>query len=485
MRTLRTISAPLLAGVLLSLTGCATDTDEGEAMADEALTSSAPRPFDLREMTGRAAKTFATPTGKTELCVIPKRFEGGLPLDGYSEKDAKKEAKLCKVDTNAAPGTEGVIAAGLAPKANSTNPATDVHEVTAEIPRTVVESFAEANARSRKAKKLGRIKSSLDNRFDRTSTYAPSIMGYYATSRLLGNIAEVTPAVWRTLDVQRHAKVAEAGRQLTVPGSQIVKNLWATFVSTDNAAQKSQLFYTTDGGQLYGAFIPSVSGDEKDKEIDTASGLQGSPRYKRLVDGRPIGQIVPTDFKSAVEQIVPMQGVIEMLVLDAIMLQGDRLSGDNVSYVPFMFFPNADGSVGRISKDDFDDLAKEGKPQPAGAVAVRKLYLNDVDAGLIVKSTENMQAGQEFALLKSAKHVSPDLYARVQKLATQTKDPAFTSWLVSELRFTDRDVLRYTTMAQAVATLFRDRCVAGSLLLDLDVQKHVAKASFGPRQGCE
>ena len=470
----------------LSLSGCAADAnDEATATGDEALTSSAPRPFDLREMTAKAARTFATPTGKTEICVITKPFTADGEATGYTEKDAKREAKLCKVDLNAAPGTDGVIAAGLAPKANSTNPATDVHEVTAEIPRSVVESTAEANSRDRKAKKLGRIKSSLDDRFDRTSTYAPSIMGYYATSRMLGNIGEVTPAVWRTLDVQRHVKVAQVGSGLTVPGSQIVKKLWATFVATDNASQKTQLFYTTDGSQLYGAFIPNVSGDEKDKTIDTLGGIQSSAQYKRLTNGAPIAQFVPSDFKSSVEQIVPMQGLTEMLVLDAIMLQGDRLSGDNVSYVPYVFWPQGDGTLGSMSKDDFDDLPKEGKAQPANAVTVRKLYLNDVDAGLIVKSTENMQAGQEYALLKSLRHVSPDLYACLQKLAQNTKNPAFTSWLVSELRFTDRDVLRYTTMAQSVASLFKDRCEAGSLVLDLDVPKHVAHANLAPKQGCE
>ena len=172
-----------------------------------------------------------------------------------------------------------------------------------------------------------------------------------------------------------------------------------------------------------------------------------------------------------------MQGVVEMLVLDAIMLQGDRLSGDNVSYVPFMYWPQGDGTVGSMSKNDFDDLPKEGKAQPANAVAVRKLYLNDVDAGLIVKTTESMQGGQEYALLKSVKHVSPDLYARIQKLAASTKNPAFTSWLVSELRFTDRDVLRYTTMAQAVAGLFKDRCESGALKVDLDLQRRVGSCN--------
>lgn len=480
MRSLTFVPALL---AVLALTGCAADSqdEEGPETGEEALTSSTPRGFDLGAMTAKAARTFKTPTGKTEMCAIAKHWDE----DGFDAKDAKKEAKLCKVDFNAPAGATDVTPAGLAPKANSTNPATDVHEVSATLSRDVVESFGEANARDRKAKKIGRLKTTLDDRFDRTSTYAPSIMGYYMTSRALGNIGEVTPAVWRTLDVQHHVKVAQTGTQLTVAGSQIVKKMWAQFVNVDNSSTHSQAFYTTDGGQLYGAFIPKVSGDDKDKEIDTMSGLQNSARYKRLLDGRPIGQFVPTDFKSAVEQIVPMQGVVEMLVLDAIMLQGDRLSGDNVSYVPYMFFPNADGSVGRISKDDFDDLAKDGKPQPAGAVAVRKLYLNDVDAGLIVKSTESMQGGQEYALLKNVKHVSPDLYSRIQKLAHTVKDPAFITYLTTELRFTDRDVLRYTTMAGAVSQLFHDRCVAGSLTLDLDIQKHVAKSNFGPKQGCE
>src|SRR5262249_49701660 len=143
---------------------------------------------------------------------------------------------------------------------NSTNPATDIMEVTADVPRDVVESFAEANAKDRKADKLGRLKSSLDAvRFDRTSTYAPSIIGYYGTSRMLGNIAEVTQGVWRTLEVGRHAKVAANGTKLTIPGSQIVKTLWASFAQLDaQQGAKGNLTYTSDGAQLYGVFIPSV-----------------------------------------------------------------------------------------------------------------------------------------------------------------------------------------------------------------------------------
>lgn len=466
---------------IMALTACATEGDGEVGAEEQAAVSSAARPFDLAEMAPRAKATFAAPSGRSEVCVIAGRFSE----DGYGRKDRKKEEKLCKADWYAAVGAEGATPAGLAPKANSTNPAVDVHEVSAANPREVVESFAEANARDRKAKKIGRIKSSLDHRFDRTSTYAPSIFGYYVTSRLLGNIGEVTPAVWRTIEVPKHVKVAETGTRLTVPGSQIVKTMWAQFVRTDSAAEKSPLFYTSDGGQVYGAFIPNVSGDEKDKEIDTQAGLTSSPRFKRLVDGRPIAGTIATDFKSAVETIVPMQGVTEMLVLDALMLQGDRLSGDNVSYVNFMFFQDADGSVDRMSEDDYLELAEEGAPQPAGAIKVRKLYLNDVDAGLIVKNAESFQNGSEYALLKKVAHLSPDLYARVRKLAASVQDPAFERYMKSELRYTDRDWVRYSTMAGAVSTLLHDRCAAGQLTLDLDVQRHVAKTNLGPRRGCE
>jgi hypothetical protein len=214
------------------------------------------------------------------------------------------------------------------------------------------------------------------------------------------------------------------------------------------------------------------------------NGLTSSDRYKRLLDGRPIASTIGTDFPSAVTTIVPMQGVVEMLVLDALMLQGDRLSGDNVSFVPYVYFTNPDGTVDRMTQGDYDDAKAAGQTVPSGTVAVHKLYLNDVDAGLIVKNADSFQQGQEYGLLKQVKHVSPDLYARIRKLETLTKDPNFVSYLTTELRYTDRDVIRYTSMASAVSTLFHDRCTAGQLTLDLDIQKHVAKTNLPAGQGC-
>lgn len=480
---MRTVQSSLALRGLLAATlfaaGCsgASSTSDDAESGEDALVSSAPRPFDVARERDTATKSFTTATGVVEVCIVPKHFAE----DGFTKGDGKKEAKLCSVDFDAAVGAEGVLPGALLPKNNSTNPATNVMLVDAQHGRAAIETSAEANKAESSADKLGRMKSSLDeSRFGRTASYAPSIVGYYATSRLLGNIAEVTPAVWRTLDVKRHAKVAALGAQLPLSVSRIVKTLWSSFLVTDRAEQKSQLTYTTDGAQLYTAFIPSVSGDAKDKTIDTAEVLRASPQWKRLVDGRPLP--ASASLKDAVQTIIPMQGIGEMLVLDAIMLQADRLSGDNVSYVPMMYFKAADGSIDHVKKNDFSAADAAAHPD---AVEVKKLYLNDVDAGLAFNNAQGFQGGREYGLLRQVAHLSPKLYAKIAALKAAAAAGPLEAFAKSEWRYTDRDWFRYKTMLDAVGTLLHDRCTSKALVLDLDVDKHLAGADLAPGEGCD
>src|SRR5262249_17740463 len=159
---------------------------------------------------------------------------------------------LCTIDLNAAPGA-GVLAGGLAPVATADNPSTDVQLVSGDVGRDVVESFDQANARVRKAQPLGRLVSSLDGtRFGAVTSSAPSVIGSSGTPGMLGGIADVTPAVWRTLEVKHHAKVADNGARLTIDGSATVKPRWSSFVESDaDASGREALMYTTDGAQLY------------------------------------------------------------------------------------------------------------------------------------------------------------------------------------------------------------------------------------------
>jgi hypothetical protein len=463
---------------------CGNEPGGGEESTEDALSSS-PQPFNPADPRGGSRHTFTAPSGVVETCIVPKHFAE----EDFSDKDRKKEAKLCSVDWYAAPGTANVVPAGLQPKNNSTNPAVDVDELAddngAPLTREVVESQAEAFAEKRKAKKLGRIKTSLDGvKFSRTESYAPSVIGFYGTSRLLGDIAEVTPAVWRTMDVARHERVAELGSQLPLAVSRIVKTLWATFLGADKASSKDKLAYTADGSQVYGAFYPSVGGDSKDKSIDTVAGIERSSQFARLTNPASVASLLngSTTLKDTVAAVVPMQGMVEMLVLDTVMLEGDRLSGDNVSSIPFMYFANADGSVGHKAKKDFGTDDATAHPN---AVEVPKLYLNDVDSGLGFASTTNAQNGQEFALLKRVNHISPALYTSVRNLNGLVADAGFQRFVRSEWLYTDRDWARYQTMVETVSQLLHDRCVAGELLLDLDIQKHMSGTNLGPKQGCE
>jgi hypothetical protein len=474
------VSLVVLAMCGAGLQGCAQESssdvpDEGES----ALISSTPRAFRTEEARGSAKRQFPVAGGVVEICAVPKHWDE----ESFTDGDRKKEAKLCTIDFNASPGTDGTLAAALAPKNNSTNPATDVHQVDADHSRESIESKEQAFKLNRDAKKLGKFKQSLSSKFEATATYAPSISGYYQTSRMLGKVGEVAPAVLRTLDVKRHAKVAELGAQMPLPVSRIVKNLWATFRDQDRGTARDPLTYTVDGGQLYGALVAGTSDDAKDKSIDTEAGIKASKQYANLMNARPVSQLVTgATLKDAVGTIVPMQGLTEMLILDTIMLQADRLSGDNVSYVNYVYFKKADGS---IDKDQEGDMKPEDLAAHPEAAKVKKLYLNDVDAGLAFKTTERALAGNQFAMLGRIAHISPDLYTRLMKLSKLTDDAAFEAFVRSEWLYTDRDWFRYKTMVQADAKLLHDRCVAKQLTLDLDLDKQLSGTNLKAGEGCE
>jgi hypothetical protein len=430
---------------------CTAPAEGPPASSEDRLVSSAPPPFSVDALKGKAKATFVTPSGLTELCIVPGHFIG----DGFTDEDQATESQLCQVDWNASP-RQGVVAAGLQPTASDATVTTDVEQVTADLVRDIVESVEQANAQPRKATIIGRLRSSLDAaRFGGVTAYAPSTIAYYGTSRMLGGIGGVTPAVWRTLDVSRHLKVAGNGEKLTVQAAQTVRPLWTSFAQTDAAAAgKNLLTYSTDGSELYAAFVAATPGDVLDTSIDTADKLTGSARFQALIDPDPLDRTVGHDTEVALKAMIPMQGVVEMLVLDAIMLEDDRFRGGRIRSAPYV----------------------------SSGVRVDKLVLSDVDGGLLARTPQAVQDGFGFGLLRRIAHIGPDLYARVRKLGTMVENPELATFTQSEWRFTPRDWLRYREMAIALSTLLHDRCTAGALHLDLDVAAHLESR---PAPGCD
>src|SRR5690349_7092263 len=83
-------------GVMLILTACGGEGSDAESGVD-ALTSAAPHAFNPADPRGGSRRTFTTPSGQTEVCIVPKH---GVEED-FSDKDKKKEAKLCGIAFNA------------------------------------------------------------------------------------------------------------------------------------------------------------------------------------------------------------------------------------------------------------------------------------------------------------------------------------------------------------------------------------------------
>ena len=439
-----------LAILAIVAAGC-TASSERVLSSEDALVSSSPQPFDVAVLTPRAKASFQAASGVTELCIVPGRFVG----EGYTDADGKDEEALCRIDWNAAPEQGGVVAAGLAPAVTETAPVTDIQRVTSAAVRDAVESLDQANALPRPTATLARLRTSLDAARFGAAVYAPSILGYYGTSRMLGHIAEVAPAVWRTLDVTRHQRVADNGARLTLEAAQPLRALWETFAATDGQpASRDRVTYTTDRAQLYGAFSPVRPGVVVDRDVDTAVALARSERVRNLVDPRPVSDLVGRG-QAAVAPVVSMQGIVEMLVLDAILLDGDRFRGNRV----------------------------HGVPATVDGVPVSRLVLTDTGGGLLQASPAAIRGGAGFDLLGRVAHIAPDLYTHVQRLRRMVDNPELGTFVQSEWRFTERDWLRYREMAIAVATLIHDRCAAGALRLDLDVT--AAQNGAPPPASCD
>jgi hypothetical protein len=461
----------------MAAAGC-TASSEGRVLSSEdALVSSSPEPFDVTALAPRAKATFHAPSGATELCIVAGRFVG----DGYTDADANDEDSLCRIDWNAPPDQQGVVAAGLTPSVSETTPATDIQQVTRAAARDVIESLDQANAQPRPTATLARLRTSLDAARFGGVVYAPSILGYYGTSRILGRVGQVPPAVWRTLEVTRHQKVADNGAQLTLPTALPLRPLWATFAKTDEQpAARDILTYTTDRSELYGAFSPARPAAALDHDADSVDSLTRSDRFRGLIDPSPVSAHLGRDIVTVAPTLAGMQGVVEMLVLDAILLDKDRFRGGRVHSAPAMMFRQADGSIGTMAKSDYDAL---GGSRPLGAVQVSELTLLDTGGGLAPASPDAMRASPGFDLLGRIAHIAPDLYTRVQQLRRMVDNPELGPFVQSEWRFTQRDWLRYREMAIAVATLLHDRCSGGALRLDLDVA--AALAGTPPSTSCD
>src|SRR5882724_2160513 len=387
-----------------------------------------PQQPDLNTPRERQITEHTTPNGTVELATRPSTFPGHPEI--YSKKDAEKEKELTAIDFYNGKTKDGLDIV-LIPKTYSTSPGLNVHAV--KLPAGVSRlSYAGAHtgkSHSSDVKVIAKYKQSIPTHF----TYSPSIIGYYHLSRFL-DAGHVEPAIVRTMDVSAHKPLADLGKAKATGSNN--RQQWTELRALDDAHSNPTL-YTKDGKQLYGVLQANPSGEQSYPHLSDLSGagaFAGSSEFAKVSNPNPL----KLDYKdasgklnqTAVQQIVQIRDLSDMVLMDFIMSQADRFSGNMHSEKAYLWIENGALKT-EAKKSDPAKAAEQVKQIPAGAVLVNRMIMKDNDAGLISGNSAKTNH-----LLEKISHMDSKTYNRLLDLQKELQKPEVAQWYQTELLFT-------------------------------------------------
>ena len=417
---------------------------------------------------GEKIVELPAPGRSAEVCVIPKHFPGAV----YSDNDLKAESQLCSIDeyTNAA----------VCPKTNSTNPGLDFYSLP---PGFTPQQVEPAHCKTPGAKKIAKYKLST------SCSYTPSILGYYHLSRILGGIANVPPAVLRTVDRQNHVALGHTALGETAPSS-LIHQTWASLLSQLAAgagASKRDFLLTDNFTQSYGAL--SVNPTKEQFYIEFFNGGSNNvaraatfgdknPIVAKLARTADVNTFVGRTFTTEdVQTMVQLKDAADLIVIDTLMNQQDRFG--NIHYLETYYYRdttdlNSDGTPKLKSSKTLtpEKIAK------AGAVQVKQMFLKDNDCG-VDKQNIAKQAG----LVNRVAHIDPTTYRNILHLDAIADSTETRNFFLQELVFTTNDYANVRKNLKDLAVTLHQNCMQGRLRLDLDLQRHFSDQPLKP-QSC-
>lgn len=427
----------------------------------------------------RGSKTVHFPMAggaPDEVCILPNH----LSMADYDKDDLESETELCSYSFYGAAPREADVQktdVAICPKLSSTNPGTDIHELLPGKTKAQTEA-AICKLEDRPAKHLAKYKQSI------TCSYTPSILGYYHLSRLLGGAGDVKPAVVRTMGLPEHRTVVDSALRILAgqANDAYPKVSWLTFQKAESnpgASSKKDALYTQDLLQIYGGLQENARGESRYSEINkrgAAPNIAGpftrTAQWANAASSKPLAQIAGRSLAESAQTVQVIKDIGEMLVMDYLMSQQDRFG--NIHEIDYYYSLGEGGKVEKLKKSKVDDGEK---PKPAGAVLVKKMILKDNDCGGSTKDNVTKNAG----LIDQLRHLSPTLYANIQWLSQNfgqgTEIPKF---LVNEALFAQADINMLRTNLAALGPKLHDMCTSGKLLLDADLEDHLAGKGHAP-----
>jgi hypothetical protein len=419
-----------------------------------------PQESDLNTPREREITQHVAPNGTVELATRPATFPGHPEI--YSKKDIEKEKELAGIDFYNGK-TKDDLDIVLIPKTYSTSPGLNVHAV--KLPPGVSRlSYAEAHATKSQPsgdEVIAKYKQSIPNHF----TYSPSILGYYHLSRFL-DAGHVEPAIVRTMDLDAHKALADLGKAKAVGSNN--RNQWTELRALDDAHSNPRV-YTQDGKQLYGALQVNPSGEQSYPHLSDLAGagaFAASSAFAKLSDAKPL-ELSYKDAsgklnQAAVQQLVQVRDLSDMLLMDVIMSQADRFSGNMHSEKVYLWVENG-VLKSKTKKSDPAKATEQLKQIPTGAVLVDRMIMKDNDAGLISGNSV-----KSYHLLEKISHLDSKTYNRLLDLQKELQKSEVAQWYQTEIMFTPAD---FNTMkdnvdqAVAILTARKDK----GLFLDANV----------------
>jgi hypothetical protein len=415
------------------------------------------------KIVGEKIVELPVPGRKAEICVVPKLFDGA----SYSTRDAKVMEQLCAIDVRKN--------AAVCPKLNSTNPGLDIFAIP---DGTTAQKFEGTHCTFPKGEKIAKYKLST------SCSYTPSLLGYYHVSRILGNVANVPPSVLRTYDLADHIAL---GRKALAqaPASSLIHATWASLMAQLTAGAKASrraLLLTDDFSQSYGALEENPRHEEFYKEFFNG-GANNVARAQNFRDRNPtmamlarsadVSTMVGRDFTADnVQKMVQLKDASELIVLDTLLNQQDRFG--NIHEVPVYCYLDAqDGKVKSERKLTVDEVAQRK------AVKIKQMMLKDNDCG-VAKTNVAKSAG----LADRIAHMDPETYYRLLSFDQMTSRPEVQAFFRHETLFTAADFASLRANLKQLASQLHQRCTAGRLKLDLDLDAHFSDKPL-PSRSCE
>lgn len=399
-------------------------------------------------------------------------------------KKLADEKELCEMDFYADKYS-------ICPKLNSTFPGVLVIKRPTNMSDSDFKAQHCANLDAAKDAKLAKVVA----KFKQTTScsHASSPVAYYRIAEFLGGI-KVPVAVFRTMDKEKHLDITRTANSMIAKNKDLKDDLiastWSRFLTLH--ASPNQYPDVFQNGMVHGALSENINGEFKFTVVSGVGDYE--TRYDRFLKQKPFlavasGQSVAelaggSDLKKMAQVVTVMKDVSNMIVLDYMLNQKDRIG--NIHF-KFRLLKNEGGKIIE-TKSETELEKKTGKEIipadelqriQAGEVLVREMIMKDNDCG-VSKENEMMKHGA----LERIRHMNAKQFRQVQKLAEYVQTAEGQAYFQNELRIPnsifigDQKVSGIKNNIVKAAKILKANCESGTLKLDLHLEKLLADANY-------